>query len=408
MEFNFEYISIFIPAWFLILAGFTTAFIITFVSIPPIVTLARTKGFYDMPNGRTSHLQATPYLGGVAVFTGLILSTVLVSGIGFEHDLMYIIAGLVILLFIGLKDDMLMINPLSKLAGQLTASGIIIVLGNIRIDSFHGIFDIQSIPYFASIALTLFVFIVIINGINLIDGIDGLASGVGIIISFAIGAWFMIGGFIHYSVMCFALAGSLIAFFYFNVFSKKQKIFLGDAGSLMIGLTISVFVIRFLNYQAMSFDYNVHSAPAIAFGILIIPFFDTMRVFVLRLIQGRSPFSADRQHIHHVLIDLGNSHKQATTILLSFNILFIILSISLRKLENIPLISIQIILAMTLSYILVLLLRKKRDKIMSRNKVFRGKQITLHQNDSSEDIFDQHKKNPKYSSKFQFLNILNF
>ena len=381
------------------------AYLITYFSIPPIVTLARSKGFYDLPNGRTSHLTATPYLGGVGVFTGLILSTVVIAGGGFEHDLMYIIAGLVILLSIGLKDDMLMISPLKKIMGQITASGIIIFLGNIRIDSFHGTFGIHEIPFLASLALTIFVFIVIINGINLIDGIDGLASGIGIVISTTFGVWFLIAGFTHYSVMCFALVGSLLAFFYFNVFSKKNKIFLGDAGSLMIGLTISVFVIRFLNYQTISIQHNVHSAPAVAFGILIIPFFDTLRVFTLRIFQGRSPFSADRQHLHHILIDIGNSHFKATLIILMVNIFFITFSIYFQNLNNIQLIIMQISIGILLSATAIWILKRKREK-NNRSNQNAGKEISL-LNRSGSSYNESDKRLTKFQKKNQLFRLLN-
>jgi len=148
-----------------------------------------------------------------------------------------------------LKDDMLVINPIKKLTGQLIAAGLIIVMGDIRIDHFHGVLGLEEIPFLASVFFTIFVFIVIINGFNLIDGIDGLASGVGALVAFTLGIWFWMAGTVPYSVLSFALAGSLIAFFYFNVFSKKNKIFLGDAGSLIVGFTISIITIQFLNFQ---------------------------------------------------------------------------------------------------------------------------------------------------------------
>jgi len=321
---------------------------------------------------------------------------------------MYIIAGLVILLFIGLKDDMLMINPLKKLMGQITASGIIIVLGNIRIENFHGMFGIEGIPYIASIAFTIFVFLLIINGINLIDGIDGLASGIGIVISITLGTWLYTAGFIHYAVMSYALAGSLIAFFYFNVFSNKNKIFLGDAGSLMIGLTISVLIIRFLNYQRISLEFNIDSAPAFAFGILIIPFFDTLRVFILRILQGRSPFSADRQHTHHVLLDLGLSHFQATLALASTNLLIILISLGLQSLGNLELIGLQLLIVFSLSFLASWLLRRKREKeLLINSREHTGKQINLLNSTASNSNANDEKNFLKQKKKFQFLKILN-
>jgi UDP-N-acetylmuramyl pentapeptide phosphotransferase/UDP-N-acetylglucosamine-1-phosphate transferase len=408
MEFSNDLITINFPAWLLIVGGSLTAFIITFLSIPPIVSLAHSKGLYDIPNGRTSHIQATPYLGGVAVFTGLILSSIIFAAFGFEKDLAYIIAGLVILLFIGLKDDMSMINPYRKLAGQFIASAIIIILANIRIDNFYGTLGLEAISYFPSILFTTFVFIVIINGINLIDGIDGLASGIAIVIATTLGIWFHKAGFIQYSILCFSLCGSLSAFFYFNVFNIKNKIFLGDAGSLMVGLTLSILIIQFLEFQTFSLTYNVGSAPAIAFGILIIPLFDTLRVFALRIMQGRSPFSADRQHIHHLLLDLGYSHLKASIILIFTNILIILLSFSLQYLRSIYLISIQLLIASGLSYLGFLLVKRKRERDLNRNHEARyGKQVSILRERSSDLFNAGDKNNLKKTKKFQFLSNLN-
>ncbi len=408
MEFSNDLITIYFPAWLLIIGGFVTAFIITFFSVPPIVTLARSKGLYDLPNGRTSHSTATPYLGGIAVFTGLILSTIIFAAFGFEKDLAYIIAGLVILLFIGLKDDMSVINPYKKLTGQFVASFIIIVLANIRIDNFYGTLGLESIPYFTSILFTTFVFIVIINGINLIDGIDGLASGIAIVISFTLSIWFYYAGFIHYSILCFALSGSLVAFFYYNVFSKNNKIFLGDAGSLMVGLIISVLIIQFLEFQTFSLGFNIHSAPAVAFGILIIPFFDTLRVFSLRVMQGRSPFSADRQHIHHLLLDLGFSHIKASITLMLFNIFIIVISFILQDLRSIYLILIQLSLAFCFSFAGYHILNNRRKIEMNKNNnPHIGKQISIVKNRVSNNFVSEETNEVKQRKKFQFLSILN-
>jgi len=377
MEFSNELITIFLPAWLLIFGGFLMAFVMTYVSIPPIVELAQTKGLFDFPNGRTSHIKATPYLGGISVFSGLIISTVVFAGLGFLHDLAYIIAGIIVILFVGLGDDLFDINPIKKLAGQLFASGIIVVLGDIRINNFYGFLGFEGIPYITSILFTIFVFIVIINGFNLIDGIDGLSSGVCILISITLGLWFLGGNFTNYSVMSFSLAGSSIAFFYFNVFSRKNKIFLGDAGSLILGLTIAVLITRFLEYQSIApGNIAIQSAPAVALGILIIPLFDTLRVFALRISQNRSPFSADRQHLHHILIDLGYSHLQATLIIIVSNFIFIVLTLSFQHLQNMHLIILQLSIASVLSFLSVRHLRKKRAKEFYRNQSI-AKQVQL-------------------------------
>jgi len=205
----------------LILGGFGLAFIITYLAVPSIVSVAHRKMLYDMPNGRGSHTKPTPVLGGIAIFAGLIISTILFGVFAFGSELYYIIAGLVILFFFGIKDDILMLDPKKKLAAEVVAALIISVLGDIRITNFHGFLGFEEINYFFSICCTVFFVIVLTNGFNLIDGIDGLASGVGIISSFSFGSWFIASGHISYAVMSSSLIGALLAFFYFNVFGKK-------------------------------------------------------------------------------------------------------------------------------------------------------------------------------------------
>ena len=363
MDFSNNLFSFSFPAWSFVAAGFLLSLIITWRAIPTIVTIAHQKELNGKPNGRSSHKNSTPLLGGMAVFAGFILSTVVIAGVGFVHELKYIIAGLIILLFIGLKDDILVIDPKKKLMAEIFASLIIIVLGDIRIENFHHFAGIDGISYIASIIFTLFVFIVIINGFNLIDGIDGLASGVGIITSLTFGIWFWIAGHIPYVVLCFSLTGSLIGFFRFNVFSKKNKIFLGDNGSMIIGLAMAVITVRFLQYEVNASGLAViPSAASVAFCVMIVPLFDTLRVFTLRVVNGKSPFKADLQHIHHKLLDLGNSHLKATLIILSANILFIIIAVLFSGAGDVILLTLEIGLATVLSYILVYLVRKRKTK----------------------------------------------
>jgi UDP-N-acetylmuramyl pentapeptide phosphotransferase/UDP-N-acetylglucosamine-1-phosphate transferase len=386
MEFSNEHFTFFFPAWSLIVAGTLLAFLITWSAIPSIVDVARAKGLNGKPNGRSSHKDNIPLLGGVAVFAGLVLSTVVIAGVGFVYELKYIIAGLIILFFIGVKDDILIIDPKKKLVGQILASLIIIILGDIRIINFHGFEGIGDVSYFVSIIFTLFVFIVIINGFNLIDGIDGLASGVGIITSVTFGIWFWLAGHIPYVVFSFSLAGSLVAFFYFNVFSKKSKIFLGDTGSLIIGLTMAVIVVRFLQYEVNAMGAALAPATtAVAIGIIIVPLFDTFRVFTIRIVNGRSPFKADRLHVHHRLLDLGFSHLKATSIILGVNVLIIILTLLLRNIGNMTLFMIIFCLASILSYIPVAMVNRNQRKAWSVKKAGDDLELSIEHRERSQE-----------------------
>jgi UDP-N-acetylmuramyl pentapeptide phosphotransferase/UDP-N-acetylglucosamine-1-phosphate transferase len=259
-------------------------------------------------------------------------------------------------------------KPWKKLLGQIISVSIICVLADVRITNLQGFLGIENIPYFLSLLLTIFIILVLINGYNLIDGIDGLASGIGILASFVLGAWFYLTKNIACTVMCSAIAGSLLAFFNFNVFGKKNKIFLGDTGSLTIGLVFGVLVVRFIELEHSAKGIAViDSAPAFAVSVFILPLFDTLRVFIIRIAQGKSPFKADQQHIHHQMLELGFSHLQSTIILLSVNLVFIVLCYFLQAIGNVFLIGIQVILAILLSYFLLLQVKKKTKSNYSSN-----------------------------------------
>ncbi|HOK52024.1 MAG TPA: MraY family glycosyltransferase [Bacteroidales bacterium] len=305
-----------------ILLSFLTAFFIVLTSIPTIVKVAHAKRLTDEPGKRKSHSTSVPTLGGIAIFTGILIPFTLYTYFFRHFEFQYIIAASLILFFVGVKDDILVTAPLKKLMGQVIASLIIIVMGDFRFTSLHGFYGIYHIPYWASIGLTLFVFLAIINGFNLIDGIDGLASGVGIVATLFFGTWFFLAGSIAYAILAAAVMGSLLTFFGFNVFGRKNKIFMGDTGSLIIGLFMAVFAVKFNEMNTNpDIPYFIHAAPAVSFGILIVPLFDTLRVMIIRLVKGRSLFKPDKNHVHHKLLSMGFSHFQSTLLIITANVI---------------------------------------------------------------------------------------
>ncbi len=346
-----------------------TAFVVTYSAIPSIIKVTCEKGLYDKPGERTAHKFATPTLGGLAIFAGIILAFTSWCDISKISEIQFFIPATIIIFFIGLKDDILIIAPTTKMGGQLAAGLLISIPGDIRFTSLHGFYGITDIPYFASILLTLFVIIVIINGFNLIDGIDGLSSGVGILTSTSLGIWFTLAGHYQYALLAFSLTGALLAFFRFNVFSVKRKIFMGDTGSLLVGLILSVLIIRFNELNIFSQQkYAIHAAPAVSFGILIIPLFDILRVMFIRLVLLQSPFKADKNHIHHRLLDLGLSHLQATLVILGVNLAFIIfVFLASPHFEILRLVLILLILGMIFSFIPVYL-NERKNKVKIKEK----------------------------------------
>ncbi len=348
-----------------LIEGFVVAFIITYISIPSILDVARLKNLYDVPNGRTSHEKTTPTLGGIAIFAGFIISSMIFLDIPRIPYFQFAMAGAVIIFFLGLKDDISELSAAKKLVGEIIAAGIIIDMGGIRITSLHGFMGMYALsPSFSDFA-SLFVVVAIINAFNLIDGIDGLSSGVGILASLTFGTWFYLTGHIELAAMAAILVGALLAFFRFNFFSKANKIFMGDIGSLLLGFILSIFAIKFNEINAamnVGSAYFIKAAPSVSIGVLIIPIFDTIRVMLVRTMKGVSPFKPDKRHIHHYMLEITGNHQKATLILLFFNVLFILLSFWLRNMNISYHISMLILLAGILSFIPYYIVRRRHKK----------------------------------------------
>lgn len=346
------------------ISGFISSFLIVYISIPSIVKVAKIKGLFDEPGIRKCHYQKIPNLGGVAIFAAVVISMGVFLNPLVNEKLTYLLAAVTIMFFVGIKDDILIIAPTKKLIGEIIASLIVIILGNLRFTSLHGFLGIYEINYVTSVLLSCFVMVVIINGFNLIDGIDGLAAGTGIIVSLTFGSWFFFTGHVNFAVICAILTGALIAFFRFNVFGGPNKIFMGDTGSLILGLLISVFVIRFneanLVYKS---GFTFGAAPAVSFGVLIIPLFDTLRVFMLRILKGQSPFRPDMNHLHHRLLKLGLSHIEATLVIMGVNMIFVALMFTFQQIGIVELMIINLTLATILVLFMEMLIKWNLPKL---------------------------------------------
>jgi UDP-N-acetylmuramyl pentapeptide phosphotransferase/UDP-N-acetylglucosamine-1-phosphate transferase len=273
------------------------------------------------------------------------------------------ISGLIILFFVGLKDDILVISPLTKFSGQFLAATIVVFFGNTMISSLHGFFGIGDIPLWLGYVLTIFVFLVTTNAFNFIDGVDGLSASLGSIAAIAFGVWFYLTAQYQLAMVAFVLAFALFAFLRYNLFSTRNKVFMGDTGSMLIGYVLSFLAIQFNETDLLLKQTNhffIYPAPAVAFGIMIIPYFDMLRVIYIRLIQHRNVFAPDNYHIHHLLIKLGLTHKQVTLVLSLVSIVFIFFIFWLSSFVSIRrLVLIELLLALLLSFIPEILLTKK-------------------------------------------------
>ncbi len=354
----------FLTHFITLMSSFLTALIISYMSVRPIVDLSLAKGLVDMPNGRTSHNKPTATLGGIAIFAGFMLASMIFSPYGSILELRFITAGTLLMFFIGIKDDIFVISPFNKLAAQMIAAIILVDFAGVRLTSLHGFMGISNINYYWSLYLTIFVVIVIVNSFNLIDGIDGLAAGIGIVTASAFGLWFYFSGQYEFAYLTAALVGALIGFIRYNIWGKHNKIFMGDTGSLIVGFLIAVFAIQF-NQSNILVEGNLHikGSPAVSFAILIIPLYDTMRVFIARLCRKQSPFKADKGHMHHKLLELGFSHAKATLILILVNISFIVLAYFIQGFGIIIVMVIILSLASLLSFIPIYILKKRGHKL---------------------------------------------
>lgn len=324
---NIEFLMRVVPAVF-------TSVIICFVSIPVIIKIADLKELMDEPDqNRKIHKQVVPTLGGIGIFAAFLISFSIWGNAASLESYPFFVAGLFMLFLVGINDDILHISANKKLIIQTLAAAEIVLMGGVYLNDLGGIFGIYQIPAYLGAPLTILAFVALINAYNLIDGIDGLAGGIGLVLSSILGIWFWHTGFVALSVLAFALSGALIGFLIYNV--HPAKIFMGDTGSMAVGFILSYLVIQFLvsNSALAGTGWYIENAPIFAIALLIIPIVDTLRVFTLRVLSGKSPFVADRNHTHHQLLDAGMSPEVASFSLWMGNFALVALSFFLKDMD---------------------------------------------------------------------------
>lgn len=310
------------------LIGLFISFILTYRAIPIIIYLSYVKNLFVIPNGRSSHFVNTPNLGGVGIFIGAVFTSNMIGSFILNQtqlsQLTSLNAAMILLFFAGIKDDIYNLTPLKKLLIQIFAAIIVVVSSNIRIVSFFGLFGIDEIPLIVSYIFTIIVFVFIINAYNLIDGIDGLAGSIALIIFSFYGYIFFISNNFFGLVLCVTIIGSMIAFLTFNVSKSKRKIFMGDTGSMFIGFLIVYLSTIILDNSSIN---NISNVSVVVLALLSFPILDTIRIFTIRLLSGKNPLNADKNHMHHRLLRFGFSHIKATIIISFFVILIVLFSL---------------------------------------------------------------------------------
>lgn len=305
---------------------FVTCIVATAYLIPKIISVVQYKRLMDKPNQRSSHFIATPSLGGIAFYIVFVISLSFNNYYDEFHRSMSILPGITVLFFLGLKDDLVVLSPRTKLLGQVVACTFILINEGFEFTNLHGFLGIYEIPLWLGILGGLFLMLGIINSFNLIDGIDGLAASIAIITLTFFAIIFGLLGFKFSLLSCLSMIGIMIGFLFFNL-SKSKKIFMGDTGSMQVGFIIAVMTIRLMSANAGQLKYLPFDSsynPIVLIALLIVPLYDAVRVFTMRVLNGKSPFSPDRDHFHHLLIDAFKiSHWKATFVIATFNIFFL-------------------------------------------------------------------------------------
>jgi len=312
-----------------IIFSLITAFLITYLVIPKIIFFTKKLRLLDEAGDRASHEGSVPIFGGIAIFSGIIFSLLFWADI---ENIQYLLVSILIVFFLGVIDDLLVLSPFKKIVGQVIATSIIIFLGDLQIDNMHGVLGIYDLPIWIGTLFTIFVVIVITNGFNLIDGVDGLAGGVGVISSFSFGVIALLMDQSDMAIIAFTLMGALLGFLKYNFF--PAKIFMGDTGSLVVGMILSILAINSIRHGLVTETIKLpNKGPLLAIVILAIPLFDSLRVFIARIMKGRHPLSPGRGHIHHALLSLGFGHNKTSFILYLFAISMIVFSYFLLDLN---------------------------------------------------------------------------
>lgn len=338
-----------------------TSYFIALILVPVAIRVFKAINLLDNPDERKLHAKEIPSMGGIPIFIAVFTSLPIWLPFATLAASKYLLASCILIFLLGVRDDFIMLRARHKLIAQLTIGLIVIYFADIRFESLYGMLGIYDMPYSVSAIISLFTFIVITNSFNLIDGIDGLAGTIGILILGFLGFWFFLNGDQVISFLCLSTVGAIFAFLYFNW--QPAKIFMGDTGSMFIGFLIAIFTVKFIdtNYSLpATSEIKYVSHIAIAVGLLSVPLFDTLRVFILRVSQGKSPMVPDRNHLHHRLLEVGFSHKKSTITLLLTNAVFTFAAILLQGFGNMVSLLILISAACVLNFILYRIHSKSR------------------------------------------------
>lgn len=298
------------------------AFIVTTLLYPYVLAFARRHNIVDNPSARKLQRVPVPVMGGTAVFLGIIVAVI--TGMIFEpNERVMKIMGLLTLMFlVGVWDDIKDVSAALRFLLELGVVWMMILILGVEINDFHGLWGVHELPDAVSVPLSLIAGVGIMNAINLIDGVDGYCSSYGVMACSVFAIIFFYAGDMGSFALALIAIGAFIPFFFHNVFGRTSKMFLGDGGSLMLGTLLAFFMFRVLTHGSPESVYDASgvSLPAVCLAILAVPVFDTLRVMIVRVLKGGSPFHPDKTHLHHLFIDMNFSHLSTSFIIVLGNV----------------------------------------------------------------------------------------
>ncbi|MBO7231333.1 MAG: undecaprenyl/decaprenyl-phosphate alpha-N-acetylglucosaminyl 1-phosphate transferase [Bacteroidaceae bacterium] len=301
------------------------AFLGTLWIHPKVLKIAITKNLVDNPDARKLQRRPIPNMGGIAVFFGILVGICCSSSIFENSNAFMLIAAMLVMLYTGTIDDILGLSPTIRFAIEIFVICWVMFVNNASLNCFWGLWGVWDIPAWIAYPLTVFACVGIINAINLIDGVNGLSSGVCFMASVLFAIMFYYSE--DYTMMTFAIAaaGAIIPFFLHNVIGNSTKMFIGDGGTLVMGIMMSMFVISIIDRGSYNQVLAIKGVGLVAFtvAVLAIPIFDTIRVMSTRILHHKSPFSPDKTHLHHMFIELGFSHFGTTLSILTLSSIII-------------------------------------------------------------------------------------
>ena len=310
--------------------AFVTAFVVAMIVMPPLIKIIHRFKLFDHPDLRKEHNTPIPTMGGIATCAGMMVACGLWFQFTRDNFIISFFFSIAVLFAIGMMDDLKNLSARYKFSIQV-AVALLIAFSGVRITSFNGLLGIHELPLTAQYTFTILAITGITNAFNLIDGIDGLAGGLGFMSLVILGLFLNMSGDANKAVLAFSLGGGLLGFLYYNF--NPAKIFMGDTGSLVLGFVISVLCVLLIQMNSLPGTNFIPHAPVFAMSIVAIPVFDTLRVFSLRIWQGKSPFTPDKSHIHHLLTNNGWSHSFTAKLICAVHALMLVLGYFLKDIS---------------------------------------------------------------------------